>query len=106
MEYPVESGLLSAGTHVTSRYAHVTSLYADGISRYSVPASAGSRLPLVVTLVRLGAERSSVRKSQTGVPWCVDIDNLTPGRLEVESFFRGQLGLRQKNCIQSSINVP
>jgi len=48
MSLPVESGLLSAGTHVTRWYAHVTSRYADGISRYSVPASAGSLLPLVI----------------------------------------------------------
>jgi len=46
MSLPLESGLLSAGTHVTSWYAHVTSRYADGISRYSIAAIDGSLLPL------------------------------------------------------------
>jgi len=38
----LESGLLSAGRNVTSGYAHATSRYADGITRYSVRASAGA----------------------------------------------------------------
>jgi len=51
MSLPLES----AGTNVTSWYVHATSRYDDGISRYSVPASAGSLLPLTCGMVQQNA---------------------------------------------------
>jgi len=53
----------AAGTHTddgSSRYAHTISRHADGISRYSVPPSAGPLLPLQIGLLGVATGKTRV----------------------------------------------